>query len=717
MQNKLTDEDVRLFNVSLLQWLRFSELDYRHEKISEAYEQTFEWIFRPPPQNQWSDFIEWLESNTDHLYWISGKPASGKSTIMKFIYADPRTSEHLRRWAQDKKLITSAFYFSNSGTQIQMSQEGMARTLLYETIRQAPELWASLFPHKMEEYVVFGSPWHYPITWEEIMKALRHLVKGAGSEYKLIFFIDGMDEFDGNHEKLIAMIQDFLSPHVKTCVSSRPWNVFEDSFQQRPSLRLEDLTYPDIKHFVSSRFKKNRGFAQLRMLDSRYAGQLIDNIIRKASGTFLWVSIVTDSLLDGLSDGERFEELQARLDLLPTDLEVFYGKILTRLDEKHLPRASELFQIIRASPMQLNLLTLSYADEKDPKFRIGTVSTAQTNARAELLRRRLNAYCKGLIESKPHPDLPLAYAKVGYLHRTVKDYVERDDIWPKFLAKTNKTFNPYTRLCNAYIIMLNNSYHQPALFHDAFGDRIEENFGERFWDLVTYSIEYATRADPECSNGLQPKLLNELNLAASHFANVTGDGGRTFIQDYVALVNLQIKHWTGTRAMCSLNTSFFHLAVECQLTDYIRYALSTASKPDPTTLSRSLLVAVLQYDWFSPASEFHDRPSIIHTSPNSDLIKLLLSHGADPNAEIENALLDQTSQTGAFSPWEVYLNTTKAKSNFSVHIGIAFLEYGGNPKLVSRKYPSEVYQFAKKKRREKRVSKLTGLGMVLRDKG
>lgn len=46
--------------------------------------------------NSWDNFQEWLlsESNT---YWISGKPGSGKSTLVKFLVTSNHTQTTLNR--------------------------------------------------------------------------------------------------------------------------------------------------------------------------------------------------------------------------------------------------------------------------------------------------------------------------------------------------------------------------------------------------------------------------------------------------------------------------------------------------------------------------------------------------------------------------------------------------------------------------------------------
>lgn len=753
MRKTLIYEDLQCFTSGLLYWVRFRELEHRPEKIEQAYERTFEWIFSTSPNNPWSDFVKWAEGDSEPLYWITGKPASGKSTLMKFIYSHERTHQLLHQWAKRRKLIVSAFYFWNSGSELQMSEEGLARTLLYETIRQEPGLWEIAFPHKMEEFILFGNPWHKPITWEEIMSAFRHLVEEVGDEHKLFFFIDGLDEYSGDHDKLIAMIQRFVSPNVKTCVSSRPWIVFEDGFHQRPSLRLEDLTYNDIKHYVSSRLSQNRGFAQLEILNQQYAANLIKNVVMKASGVFLWVHLVTDSLMDGLSGGERLEELQARLDDLPPDLEHLFWNILARLGGFHLKRASEMFQIFRASIGQLTLLMFSYADDADPdiasKHAYGALSPEQTHARADIMRRRLTACCKGLLESKPTA-MPLAHTEIGYLHRTVKDYVERPEIWSKFLALTDPDFNPYFRLCNARIIELRT---RPMGFFRA------QDSGKEFWAIVTHAIQYALLADPTCTEGFQAKLFNALDFAASYLANREEEGSIPYTQGIANKLNVPSIHWTAVEERCSLNRSFLHLAIQSCLFEYVREAASPFYGAEPAELSHGLLVAVSQNqkDTDLPLPKPPRGAAARHPM---DLVPLLLSRGADPNLPIRDALKYTFGQPEAFSPWQVFLlrlglmnpRTPRApgfdpdvylrnqelqilearrldnpnpppilpapyhSSTPTIHqsrseiapasllvIAKSFLEHGADPSLVGREHGREISAWAKRKLGERRA--------------
>ena len=137
-------------------------------------------------------------------------------------------------------------------------------------------------------------------------------------------FIDGLDEFNSDHRNLIHLFKDILvHNNLKLCVSSRPWDIFEDAFRHRPSLMLQDLTYEDIKSFATAELQSSPNFELLEKREPQYARQLVENIVSKVSGVFLWVRLVISSLIAGISYGDRINDLERRLDALPPDLNIF----------------------------------------------------------------------------------------------------------------------------------------------------------------------------------------------------------------------------------------------------------------------------------------------------------------------------------------------------------------------------------------------------------
>ncbi|KAH7072170.1 hypothetical protein BKA63DRAFT_474270 [Paraphoma chrysanthemicola] len=666
MQSDMSPQSRREFDERLRGWVQFTDMDTRYQKIAKAHEQTFEWIFRPPRDENWSNFPAWLETDRESLYWITAKPAAGKSTLLKFIYNDDRTSMHLKHWAGDKKLINCAFYFWNSGGPMQMSEEGMRRTLLHSALLQAPELWEVLFPSKMEEFILFSDPWLKPITSTEINCAFQQLLEGAGSQYRLFMFIDGLDEFGGDHSHLVAFVQGLLSPDVKVCVSSRPWPVFEDAFQHQPRLRLENLTYNDIKYYVTSRFSSSQGYYERQLETPDEVENLIESITHKASGVFLWVQLVTDSLLKGLAAGERLEELQCRLNAVPVDLEELFWKILTQVEDGYRRNMSQLFQIMRASAEPLTVLDMSYADDPDTdivlKTQFGRLESEKAKGRALRMRRRLNTCCKGLLEADSNNNETVASTRVTYLHRTVRDYIERPEVWSRFVEITGDDFQLYFRMYNMHAIQI----------------KAINTCDQDLWKAMLYAIEAATRVATSNEAGRQVKLLTQLDEIGTQCAR--GKLSATF------------KHWSSRRKTCRLNTSFLHLAIQLQLHEYVQYALLSKApmQSDIATKDKDeatmLLMATLHYDIFTKDSEL-PKLSFIPTSPSVDLIKLFLERGADPNHIIEGALLTHGNITGSYSPWGVHLREPNRSSQSWSEISRLLLDHGADPDQVRSTTP------------------------------
>lgn len=65
----------------IVKQLRFDAMDDRRETIALAHNSTYAWIFGTGDQAGPTSFNDWLTSDKT-LYWVSGRPGSGKSTFM-----------------------------------------------------------------------------------------------------------------------------------------------------------------------------------------------------------------------------------------------------------------------------------------------------------------------------------------------------------------------------------------------------------------------------------------------------------------------------------------------------------------------------------------------------------------------------------------------------------------------------------------------------------
>lgn len=397
---------------AVLRSLLYPMIRQRHETIAEAHANTFRWIFKNPTSynKPWDDFTLWLTSQND-TYWINGKAASGKSTLMKYINTSPDLQQHLARWAGYTPFMCAYFFFWNLGTTLQKSQAGLFRALLYQILAERrglipeilPELWKRLSRRKRDFLHSLQEGWH---SWSllELRQVLEGLFKQTASSLKFCFFIDGLDEFDGDHLEIISLLRNIsLNPNVKLCVSSRPLLAFEHAFEQCPKLCLQDLTVDDIRLYIHDKLNEHQEMSKLQHNEPESTEALITEIVEMSSGVFLWVTLVTRSLLKGLTNLDGVSDLQKRLRELPPELDNLFSLMLKSITPTfYLEQASRFFQIVYHAALPLSTLQLSFANDGDDSLalRPGKVilSPSERHARHVSIVARLKSRCAGLVE-------------------------------------------------------------------------------------------------------------------------------------------------------------------------------------------------------------------------------------------------------------------------------------------------------------------------------
>jgi hypothetical protein len=105
--------------------------------------------------------------------------------------------------------------------------------LLYEILGKHKEFIPRIFSEEWERKirVAFLQDRASQDLWflSRLRKALRDLIDLNTEDFKFCFFIDGLDEHDGDAGDIAECFWDLsqLTPKVKFCVSSRPWAEFQ----------------------------------------------------------------------------------------------------------------------------------------------------------------------------------------------------------------------------------------------------------------------------------------------------------------------------------------------------------------------------------------------------------------------------------------------------------------------------------------------------------
>ncbi|RYO85379.1 hypothetical protein DL766_000452 [Monosporascus sp. MC13-8B] len=274
-------ESVYVANVrKVLQSLFFSSMGHREGQIPQRYARTFEWIFKEPRQSSdghplWHNFSAWLEGDSSQIYWITGKPGAGKSTLIKFIARDERFQCSLNRWARGARLLIGHYFSWIAGAhKLQKSHEGLLRTLLFEILQQDNSLVPRIFPGRWFLLEIFdGEVDLLQPQFDELLVAFRALLSETAETSRLALIIDGLDEFEDDHRTLVGLLREANGkPWVKICTSSRPWNVFKDEYIHNPMLQLEKLTDEDIALCVRERFQRSPGFQEFEATNQSIKG-------------------------------------------------------------------------------------------------------------------------------------------------------------------------------------------------------------------------------------------------------------------------------------------------------------------------------------------------------------------------------------------------------------------------------------------------------------
>ncbi|KAM5341799.1 hypothetical protein ACJ41O_014830 [Fusarium nematophilum] len=448
----------------LLQSLKFPEMNARRNDISSNSPDTFNWIFGPESELSYDDsasesswdsepneqptwsFTDWLESDTA-VYWISGKPASGKSTLMKFIAFDRRTAECLEKWKHGALVLTHFFW--KPGSMMQRSLKGFLCSLLHQILSKDNDFLRQNLGSLVNDYDK-----HSPSDWDVHDLWSLLLEYGKQPSWPLCIFIDALDEIspEDDAHKLMRLVGMLPSSQIKICVSSRPDRFFELQLQQYPSLKIQELTARDVEKYVR---KTIRDATQPSTWTN---STLATQIAQRADGVFLWAVLVTRSLIRGINNGDTEEEIHHRLDVMPGGLMALYRDILLRSDEDrniYEKKASMLLSLLvfnefrskYTGPSVLELMVaLDDATLDSYLGRNERLPVTELNKKCEKTLSTIKVGCGGLLEVDGldfyrHPgDNPgisslrgWGYTKTRFIHRTAADFLidaeEGQSIW------------------------------------------------------------------------------------------------------------------------------------------------------------------------------------------------------------------------------------------------------------------------------------------------
>ncbi|KAF6830629.1 hypothetical protein CPLU01_07212 [Colletotrichum plurivorum] len=270
-------------------------------------------------------FMSFLESDGD-AFFIYGKAGSGKSSLMKFLSQHERVNEALEHWSDGRQLVRVNMFFWSAGTDLQKSLEGLYRTILFHTLRQCPDLIAPVFRDVPRDNFT-------GLSTSGLRQAIDQLARlDTSATHAFCYFVDGLDEYEGDavgQKQLGDLLSTWSrSKNVKVVCSSRPYTVFMDIFRHETcSVGLHHLTKSDMCQFAQTQFEEHLAGSAYEK-ERGACIELVEPIVNKAEGVFLWASLVVRSLLNAGLEHDDASSLAEKLEDCPSDLNGLFHQML-----------------------------------------------------------------------------------------------------------------------------------------------------------------------------------------------------------------------------------------------------------------------------------------------------------------------------------------------------------------------------------------------------
>jgi hypothetical protein len=601
----------------LLASLYLPDSQERFDQVEDAYEGTFAWLFEKE-----LGFVKWLQSGGG-IFWISGKPASGKSTLLKYAVSSSRTYEYLRQNNPRNRWICGDFFFTNRGKQTQKSIEGLLQRILYQLLSQVEGL-VEFIERIFKQHADIQGEWM--LTYLE--DALMHIVRQRKFPINICLFIDALDEHNEeyyeNHFRLVQILQNLIQASdgkivkVMLCLTSRPENLFQDEFRSCPGFRIHEHTHIDVQTYVNARMSKYLRSRPDLCTNARIMASLNETfgeVIRRAQGVFLWVKLVVTDIIEGLIDGDSPTQLQQNLSAIPGngDLQELYAGILLRLRPNYLCEALLMLQITFSAtePMPLGhffqALGLTNFGSSEYDWVVPPVPE---------MERKLLSRCRGFLEvqkSSVTDEQGSEYhgQVVQFLHQSVKDFLRDsksfEDIRDKLKAKFPKLQSKLSENGHAFLLRFRVCQHFRRYGSQPSQLKQLAKFDLRKFDVLyhAYMVEIT----------LKRPMTQTLDLL-SDFADGNG------------LVPFYMRHdnWYVPQ---SWQPTFLALAVQAGLVLYVQYAL------EKRVNIRALGGRPLLHYSVLPMPESLCRRGTDPFLRSPSMVKLLVRLGADVHCNFE----------------------------------------------------------------------------------
>ncbi|KAB8208811.1 hypothetical protein BDV34DRAFT_210536 [Aspergillus parasiticus] len=604
-----------------LESLKFEQIDSRHRTIRMAHAKTCQWLLSCQEYKDWIN--PGLSGRHHGIFWIKGKPGTGKSTIMKFALS--------KTPPQVKDTTIISFFFNARGNSLEKTVVGMYRSLLCQLLDKLPDL-CTMFDLLPTNQIHGQTP-----TWD--IETLKHLFSVAIEHLhgrSLMCFIDALDECDEDQVRDMLSFFEQLGElavaryqRLLICFSSRHYPHIAVNNATELVLEDQDGHQQDISNFVHSELRAGR---------SKQVEQIKEEVIARSSGVFLWVVLVVQTLNKEYDRGQ-VHALKRRMEQIPDGLHELLKDILIR-GNHDMENTLLCLQWLLYTQRPLSSEELYFAILAGIESSAFLAEWTAANVNEEDVNRFILDSSKGLAELTKSKS-----PTVQFIHESVRDFL-RDEGFAKLNVGSVSPGPSHENLkncCLNYVKISLSSIPLPGTLPPVKSSKAKRLVQKtsKLYPFLEYSVQYVLyHANAAAENGVtQMCFLRDFPLSSWIMKNnlfekheirrYTPAAQRMYIlaeKDYGMLLEAEIKlhHYQDAR------------------TERYDSPLVAAIMHSSREAVRTLLTMDANTEEILNQSNSSSRPILSMASQRSDaeMIRILLDHGA---------IVDQEGATGRTS--------------------------------------------------------------------
>ena len=339
-----------------------------------------EWLVRK------KEFQEWRDSANTQLYWISAKPATGKTVLSSKVI------RHLKSLDRD-----IAFYFFDYRNKMQTTISSFLLSMVGQMAHMHSQVMHRVLEICENDDQLCKSD--YRTIWRKLFMEGILRIKFSRPQF---WVVNALDECKNGPDLVPLLLKLIETRFARILLTSR--NRFESHRQPlhlKAKVISEDILADDTKSDIALYLEAN--MHQLPAIDEEARQDMVSTISAKSAGCFLWVSLI----LQELRLAHTSTEIRQVLEEVPSDMNDLYSRILDQMSRappygKLLAKAILTWTVCAARPLTTH--ELFQALEIDIKDKIDNIKIS------------IESRCGQLV----YVD---AQSRVQMIHQTARDYL------------------------------------------------------------------------------------------------------------------------------------------------------------------------------------------------------------------------------------------------------------------------------------------------------